>query len=114
MIVVFYNEKIGEAFAKGDVKIIDDSSSIIIGQYGYHEIKDSEIVESALMIQYDSIDTMSVYADQFIHVNDSLEIKTLCFNNVVIEGTQLNGDCDSICYKRKRFHNEMYNHYMDR
>ena len=75
---VFYNEKIGEAFAKGDVKIIDDSSSsIIIGQYGYHnEIKDSvRVWESALMIQYDSIDTMSVYADQFIHVNDSLEIK---------------------------------------
>ncbi|MBT02755.1 MAG: hypothetical protein CL836_01770 [Crocinitomicaceae bacterium] len=101
---VFYNEKIGEAFAKGDVKIIDDSSSsIIIGQHGYHnEIKDSvRVWESALMIQYDSIDTMSVYADQFIHVNDSLEIKTLCFNNVVIEGTQLNGDCDSIFINEK-------------
>ena len=53
------------------------------------------------MIQYDSIDTMSVYADQFIHVNDSVEIKTLCFNNVVIESTQLNGDCDSIYINEK-------------
>ncbi len=96
---VFYNEQNGEAYAKGEVKIIDDSNNTIIkGQFGYHnENKDSaRIWDKAIMIQYDSIDTIQVYADQFIHVNDSFSKKTICFNNVVIRGTQIDGDCDSI------------------
>ena len=48
------------------------------------------------MTQYDSIDTIHVFADQFIHVHDSTSKKTFCFKNVVIKGTQIEGDCDSI------------------
>ena len=48
------------------------------------------------MTQFDSIDTIHVYADQFIHVHDSTFKKTFCFRNVVIKGTQIDGDCDSI------------------
>ena len=96
---VYYHEQKGEAFAKGKVKIIDDSSqTVIIGQYGYHnENKDSvRIWDHAIMTQFDSIDTIHVYADQFIHVHDSTTKKTFCFRNVVIKGTQIDGDCDSI------------------
>lgn len=98
---IFYNENNGLSYAEGNVKIIDDSSDIIIeGTYGFHnENTDSAHVwNDAILTQLDSTDTLKIYADQFINISDSLVHKIYCFNNVVIDGTQIQGDCDSIYY----------------
>lgn len=98
---VFYNELSGLAYAEGNVKIIDDSSNVIIdGNFGHHnENTDStHIWDHAILTQLDSTDTLKIYADQFIKINDSITDEIFCFNNVIIGGTQIQGDCDSIYY----------------
>ena len=98
---VFYNENTGISYAEGNVKIIDDSSNIIIeGEFGTHnEKKDSaHIWKNAILTQLDSTDTLKIYADQFIKIGDSIKNEIFCFNNVIIDGTQLKGDCDSIYF----------------
>ena len=98
---IYYNETSGIAYAQGNVKIIEDSNNIIIeGNYGNHnEYSDStRIWENSILTQADSSDTLKIYADQFIKVNDSLSEEIFCFNNVIIDGTQIQGDCDSIYF----------------
>ena len=98
---IYYNETSGISYAEGNVKIVEDSSNIIIkGKYGHHnENSDStRIWENSSLIQADSTDTLKIYADQFIKINDSLSEKIFCFNNVIIDGTQIQGDCDSIYF----------------
>ena len=98
---IYYNERSGISYAEGNVKIIEDSNNIIIeGTYGHHnENSDStRIWNNSSLTQADSSDTLKIYADQFIKVNDSLSDEIFCFNNVIIEGTQIQGDCDSIYF----------------
>ena len=98
---VFYNENTGISYAEGNVKIIDDSSNIIIeGEFGIHneKIDSAHVWKNAILTQLDSIDTLKIYADQFIKVGDSVKNEIFCFNNVIIDGTQLKGDCDSIYF----------------
>ena len=47
-----------------------------------------------------SSDTINIYADQFIRYQDSLNELIICYNNVVIDGNLINGDCDSIFYNK--------------
>ena len=98
---IFYNEKSGLFYAEGNVKIIDDSSKIMIqGDFGYHSeiIDSSHIWNNAILTQSDSSDTLIIYADQFIKIMDSINDEIYCFKNVVIDGTQMQGDCDSIYF----------------
>ncbi len=98
---IYYDEKSGISYAEGNVKIVEDSNNIIIeGNYGHHnENSDStRIWDNSSLTQGDSSETLKIYADQFIKVNDSLSDKIFCFNNVIIDGTQIQGDCDSIYY----------------
>ena len=98
---IFYNEISGLSYAKGNVKIIDDSSNIMIeGNYGYHSenIDSSHIWSNSILTQSDSTDTLKIYADQFIRKKDTLKEEIFCFNNVIIDGTQIQGDCDSIYF----------------
>ena len=98
---VFYNEISGESYAEGNVKIKDDSAKILIqGDYGiYNEITDSiKVWDNSIFTQLDSSDTINIYADQFIKYQDSKKEVIICYNNVVIGGNLINGDCDSIYY----------------
>ena len=98
---VFYNEISGESYAEGNVKIKDDSAKILIqGDYGiYNEITDSiKVWDNSIFTQLDSSDTINIYADQFIKYQDSIKEVIICYNNVVIGGNLINGDCDSIYY----------------
>ena len=83
--------------------IKDDSAKIIIkGNYGvYNEITDSiKVWDNSIFTQLDSSDTVNIYADQFIRYQDSLNELIICYNNVVIDGNLINGDCDSIYYNK--------------
>jgi lipopolysaccharide export system protein LptA len=85
------------------VLIKDDSAKIIIrGNYGtYNEKTDSiKVWENSIFIQQDSSDTINIYADQFIRYQDSLKELIICYNNVVINGNLIDGDCDSIYYNK--------------
>ena len=98
---IFYNENTGVSYAEGNVKIIDDSSNIIIeGEFGTHneKIDSAHVWKNAILSQLDSVDTLKIYADQFIKIGDSIRNEIFCFNNVIIDGTQLKGDCDSIYF----------------
>ena len=100
---VFYNEISGESYAEGNVLIKDDSAKIIIrGNYGiYNEKTDSiKVWDNSIFTQLDSSDTINIYADQFIRYQDSLKELIICYNNVVINGNLINGDCDSIYYNK--------------
>ena len=100
---VFYNKNSGESYAEGSVLIKDDSAKIIIkGNYGvYNEITDSiKVWDNSIFTQLDSSDTVNIYADQFIRYQDSLNELIICYNNVVIDGNLINGDCDSIYYNK--------------
>lgn len=98
---IYYNESSGISYAEGNVKIIEDSNNVIIeGSFGRHnENSDStRIWDNAILTQVDSSDTLKIFADQFIKIDDSISDQTFCFNNVIIDGTQLQGDCDSIYF----------------
>ena len=100
---VFYNEISGESYAEGNVLIEDDSAKIIIrGNYGiFNEITDSiKVWGNSIFTQLDSSDTIKIYADQFIRYQDSLKELIICYNNVVIDGNFISGDCDSIYYNK--------------
>ena len=100
---VFYNEISGESYAEGNVLIKDDSAKIIIrGNYGtYNEKTDSiKVWGNSIFIQQDSSDTINIYADQFIRYQDSLKELIICYNNVVINGNLIDGDCDSMYYNK--------------
>ena len=100
---VFYNEISGDSYAEGNVLIEDDSAKIIIkGNYGtYNDKTDSiKVWDNSIFIQQDSSDTINIYADQFIRYQDSLKELIICYNNVVINGNLICGDCDSIYYNK--------------
>ena len=98
---IFYDEFSGISYAEGNVKIVEDSNNVIIqGKYGIHnENNDSTIIyKNSILTQSDSTDTLIIYADQFLKVSDSIKSDIFCYNNVIIDGTQIQGDCDSIYF----------------
>ena len=100
---IFYDEISGFSYADGNVKIIDDSAKIIIyGNYGfYNEKTDSiKVWDHAVFTQLDELDTVNIYADQFISFKDSNKEIFICYNNAVINGNSISGDCDSIFYNK--------------
>ncbi|MBL6871747.1 MAG: hypothetical protein ISQ95_04040, partial [Flavobacteriales bacterium] len=100
---IFYDEISGFSYADGNVKIIDDSAKIIIyGNYGfYNEKTDSiKVWDHAVFTQLDDLDTVNIYADQFISFKDSNKEIFICYNNAVINGNSISGDCDSIFYNK--------------
>lgn len=100
---IFYNELSGESYAEGNVKIEDDSNNIIVkGNYGlYNEKIDSiHIWEYASFSQYNKSDTINIYADKFISYLNSNDRIFICYNNSVIDGNLMQGDCDSIFYNK--------------
>ena len=93
----------GFSYADGNVKIIDDSAKVIIyGNYGfYNEKTDSiKVWDHAIFTQLDDLDTVNIYADQFISFKDSNKEIFICYNNAVINGNSISGDCDSIFYNK--------------
>ena len=100
---IFYDEISGFSYADGNVKIIDDSAKVIIyGNYGfYNEKTDSiKVWDHAIFTQLDDLDTVNIYADQFISFKDSNKEIFICYNNAVINGNSISGDCDSIFYNK--------------
>ena len=100
---LFYNEASGLSYAEGNVKIEDDSNEIVIrGGYGiYNEKIDSVYVwEYASFSQFNKSDTINIYADKFISYLDSTQRIFICYNNAVIDGNLIQGDCDSIFYNK--------------
>ena len=100
---IFYNETSGISYAEGNVKIEDDSNNIVIkGNYGiYNEKIDSMYVwKNASFSQINKSDTINIYADKFISFSDSIKRIFICYNNAVIDGNLIQGDCDSIFYNK--------------
>ena len=100
---IFYNETSGLSYAEGNVKIEDDSNNIFIkGNYGiYNEKIDSMYVwKNASFSQINKSDTINIYADKFISFLDSIKRIFICYNNAVIDGNLIQGDCDSIFYNK--------------
>ena len=100
---IFYNETSGLSYAEGNVKIEDDSNNIVIkGNYGiYNEKIDSMYVwENASFSQINKSDTIKIYADKFISFSDNIKRIFICYNNAVIDGNLIQGDCDSIFYNK--------------
>ena len=100
---IFYNETSGISYAEGNVKIEDDSNNIVIkGNYGIYDEKiDSMYVwENASFSQINKSDTIKIYADKFISFSDNIKRIFICYNNAVIDGNLIQGDCDSIFYNK--------------
>ena len=100
---IFYNETSGLLYAEGNVKIKDDTNDIIIeGDYGiYNEKIDSIYVwGNASFSQFNKSDTINIFADKFISFLDSNNRIFICYNNAVIDGNLIQGDCDSIFYNK--------------
>ena len=100
---IFYNETSGLSYAEGNVKIKDDTNEIIVkGNYGiYNEKIDSIYVwGNASFSQFNKSDTINIYADKFIGFLDSIDRIFICYNNAVIDGNLIQGDCDSIFYNK--------------
>ena len=100
---VFYNEIKETSYAEGNVEIIDDSSKIVIkGMYGIYDRKNDSINVwgYATFSQFSKDDTIQIYADRFLNFLDSNETIFICYNNAVIDGNFIQGDCDSIYYNK--------------
>lgn len=100
---VFYNEIKETSYAEGNVEIIDDSNKIVIkGMYGIYDRKNDSINVwgYAEFSQFSKDDTIHIYADRFLNFLDSNETIFICYNNAVIDGNFIQGDCDSIYYNK--------------
>ena len=100
---VFYNEENGMSYAEGNVEIKDDTNKYIIrGKYGtFNEKNDSiNVWNFASFSQYNQKDTIEINADRFLSFSDSGKSIFICYNNAVISGNLIQGDCDSIYYNK--------------
>ena len=91
------------SYAEGNVEIKDDTNKFIIrGRYGiYNEKNDSiNVWDFASFSQYNQKDTIEINADRFLSFSDSGKAIFICFNNAVISGNLIQGDCDSIYYNK--------------
>ena len=67
----------------------------------YNEKIDSIYVwKNASFSQFNKSDTINIYADKFISFLDSINRIFICYNNAVIDGNLIQGDCDSIFYNK--------------
>ena len=56
--------------------------------------------KNASFSQINKSDTINIYADKFISFLDSIKRIFICYNNAVIDGNLIQGDCDSIFYNK--------------
>lgn len=98
---IFYDQRNGWGEVFGDMELIDSVQHVTLcGNYGYYDEKreDGMATDSALLVDWSSVDTMYMHADTMFIAKDTLGQTMRAYYNVRLYKVDMQVVCDSMVY----------------